>query len=64
MEEEITEGKLFATFDRYEEFLSIQKALLAVDPVAEPSRDDDVHESNLFGKLCNIVSTVVLNHPL
>lgn len=55
MEEEITEGKLFATFEKYDEFLSIQKALLAVDLTAEANDDIDVQESGLFRKLCNIV---------
>jgi hypothetical protein len=62
MEEEITEGKLFGTFDKYDEFLTIQKALLAIDLAAEPDNDEDVKESDLFRRLCNIVSSIVFSH--
>jgi hypothetical protein len=64
MEEEVTEGKLFATFEKFDEFLSLQKALLAADFAAEPNFDDGVHESDIFRKLCNIVSPRVSSHAV
>ena len=62
MEEEVTESKLFGTFEKYDEFLSIQKTLLAVDLAAEPESDDEVQESDLFRRLSNIVSSPVFRY--
>ena len=36
MAEEISEGKVFATFERFNEFLDLQKSLLALDLQEEP----------------------------
>ena len=55
MDEEITEGKLFATFEKYDEFSRIQAALLAVDLAIEPTSDDDAQEADLLRKLFYIV---------
>lgn len=65
MEEEVTEGKLFATFEKLDEFLSLQQTLLAVDLNGEPDRDENIKEWALYRKLCDIVrntfpSTIVV----
>lgn len=36
MAEEMAEGRVFATFERFNEFLDIQKSLLALDLQEEP----------------------------
>jgi tubulin-specific chaperone D len=62
MEDEITEGKLFGTFEKYDEFSSLQQALLAVDLAVEPDKDEDLRESDLLRKLSNIVSCPVCSY--
>jgi hypothetical protein len=44
--------------------LSIQRALLTVDLATEADHDDDIHESDLVRKLCNIVSSMLLIYTL
>lgn len=39
MAEEIPEGKVFATFERFNEFSELQKSLLALDLQEEPGPD-------------------------
>ena len=39
MGDEIPEGQLFGTFEKYDEFFSLQQALLTVDLAAEPDSD-------------------------
>jgi hypothetical protein len=56
MEEELTEGKLFATFERHGEFLSFQQSFLSLDLATEPSITEDKGEIALLAKLSNIVS--------
>jgi hypothetical protein len=62
MEDEITEGKLFGTFEKYDNFFGIQQALLAVDLAAEPDSNEDLQESDLLRKLSNIVSYPVCSY--
>jgi tubulin-specific chaperone D len=62
MEDEITEGKLFGTFEKYDEFSSLQQALLSVDLAVEPDKDEDLRESDLLRKLSNIVSYPVCSY--
>lgn len=67
MEEEVTEGKLFATFEKLDEFQSLQQTLLDVNLNDEADRDQDIKEWNIFRKLCDIVSPTpsirYLTHP-
>lgn len=59
MEEEPTEGRLFATFEKHEEFITTQELLLSVDLETEPSAEEDKHEAQLLGKLTNIVRVIL-----
>lgn len=52
---ELIEGKQFATFERYGDFVSAQSALLAVDLSSEPSRQDNGTEVELMRKLTMIL---------
>lgn len=56
MEEEITEGKLFATFEKFDEFFGLQQAFLNVDLAIAANAEEDAKEFNLLWKLCHIVS--------
>ncbi len=55
MADELIERKLFATFDKLDEFLSYQSKFLSYDLKLSPSADEDKEELVLFNKLCNIV---------
>lgn len=52
---ELIEGKQFASFERYGDFVSAQSALLAVDLSSEPSRQDNGTEVELMRKLTMIL---------
>lgn len=62
MEEEVTEGKLFATFEKFDDFLRLQQALLAADIAVEPDQNEDREESDVFKKLCQIVSPIISDY--
>ncbi|EGO23938.1 hypothetical protein SERLADRAFT_450239 [Serpula lacrymans var. lacrymans S7.9] len=55
MADEVIEGKIFATFEKYDEFLAIQKAFLVVDLTTEPNDEQDKDEIELLRKLCFIL---------
>jgi tubulin-specific chaperone D len=55
MDEEPTEGRLLANFEKHDEFLVAQQLLLSVDLATEPSFEEDKRETELLGKLTNIV---------
>ncbi|KAI5983473.1 armadillo-type protein [Pisolithus albus] len=52
---ELIEGKQFASFERYDDFVSTQSALLAVDLSSEPSRQENGTEVELMRKLTMIL---------
>ncbi|KIN99611.1 hypothetical protein M404DRAFT_16471 [Pisolithus tinctorius Marx 270] len=52
---ELIEGKQLASFERYDEFVSAQSALLSVDLSSEPSRQDNGAEAELMRKLTMIL---------
>lgn len=56
MAEDLSDSKLYATFERDEEFRKIQDTLLAVDLKLNPSLDEERHEKLLLRKLSEIVS--------
>ncbi|KIJ62569.1 hypothetical protein HYDPIDRAFT_157330 [Hydnomerulius pinastri MD-312] len=51
MDDELGDKKLFASFERHDEFVSIQNALLAIDLTTEPSREDNGAEFEHLRKL-------------
>ncbi|OBZ71617.1 Tubulin-specific chaperone D [Grifola frondosa] len=55
MEEDLSEGKLFATFENHEEFLNLQSSLLSLDISTEPSAEDNRAEELLLRKLSDIL---------
>ncbi|KAF8917124.1 ARM repeat-containing protein [Mucidula mucida] len=57
MADELIERKLFATFDKLDEFLSYQSKFLSYDLKLSPSADEDKEELVLFNKLCNILDS-------
>jgi hypothetical protein len=59
MEEEVTEGKLLGTFEKYDEFQSLQNTLLVLDLTAEPDHNANTQESGILGKLNSVVSPTV-----
>lgn len=59
MDEDLPEIRLFASFERHDEFLALQNALLAVDLTVEPSRDENSAESELLRKLSLIVGGLI-----
>lgn len=60
MDDDVTEAKQFASFERYDEFVSAQNALLAMDLASEPSHDDNGKEIELLRKLILIVGVHAL----
>lgn len=56
MDEQI-EGKLFVTFDKFEDFLRDQEILLATSIAEEPNPSEDAAESMLCKKLFETVRT-------
>ncbi|KAL4080682.1 armadillo-type protein [Scleroderma citrinum] len=55
MDNELIEEKQFASFERYDEFFSVQHALLAVDLASEPNDDDNGREIEWLRKLTLIL---------
>lgn len=55
MNDELAEGRIYATFEKYGELLDIQKILLSLDPSEEPSAEEDRGEDVLLRKLSEIV---------
>jgi hypothetical protein len=62
MEAELAEAKLYATFEKHDEFQQIQNTLLDVDLATEPSLEEEKRESTLLRNLSDIVrvSTALL----
>lgn len=60
-DEPTDEGKLFASFERREEFVSLQNTLLAVDFTAEPTLEENTAESDVLRRLGLIVRMLVDN---
>lgn len=59
MDEDSQENRLFAAFERHDEFVAAQNTLLAADLFVEPSREEEDVELHCSRKLIVIVS-----HPL
>ncbi|KAF8073788.1 armadillo-type protein [Lyophyllum atratum] len=55
MEDEVLEGKLFATFEKHGEFSDTQRSCLELDLFEHISEEDDRKEYLLFQKLYNIL---------
>jgi hypothetical protein len=55
MEDGTTDGKIYAKFEKIQEFSGLQKSLLAVDLTVIPTPEDERHESSLLRKLLDIV---------
>ncbi|KAG6816305.1 hypothetical protein H0H87_007137 [Tephrocybe sp. NHM501043] len=55
MSDEVLEGKIFATFEKYGEFLNIQQSCLNLDLYENPSEEDDKKEYFLFKRLSAIL---------
>ncbi|KAF9468537.1 tubulin folding cofactor D C terminal-domain-containing protein [Collybia nuda] len=51
----VSEGKLFATFERHGEFADGQKAFLSLDLFQEPSVEEDEEQNAVFGRLLSIL---------
>ncbi|KIK93339.1 hypothetical protein PAXRUDRAFT_145292 [Paxillus rubicundulus Ve08.2h10] len=51
MADDPDEAKLFASFERHDEFVSLQNTLLAVDLFVEPTREDSSAEYDLLRRL-------------
>lgn len=58
--EEVTEGRLFATFEKLDEFRALQKDFLSINQNNELDRDEMMKELNIYRKLCDIVSGLLL----
>lgn len=56
------EGKLFASFERHDEFVSLQNTLLAFDLTAEPTREENSVESGVLRRLNLIVCMLIMSH--
>jgi tubulin-specific chaperone D len=55
MDDDVTEAKLYGTFEKHDEFRTAQKSLLEVDLAREPTTEEDQHEASLLRKLGYIV---------
>jgi hypothetical protein len=55
MDDEPAEGKLYATFEKHEEFRNLQETLLVANLSVHPTAEEDRHEASLLLKLTNIV---------
>jgi len=62
-DEPTDEGKLFASFERRDEFVSLQNTLLAFDLTTEPTREEGSTESGVLRRLSLIVRMLVINVP-
>lgn len=56
MDEDSQETRLFAVFERHDEFVAAQNTLLAVDLFGEPNREEEDVELDCSRKLIMIVS--------
>lgn len=63
-DEPTDEGKLFASFERRNEFVSLQSTLLASDLTVEPTREENNAESDLLRRLSLMVRMPVDNVSL
>jgi hypothetical protein len=59
MADDLDEAKLFASFERHDEFVSLQNALLAVDLSVEPTREDSSAEYDLLRRIGMLVRVLV-----
>ncbi|KAF7314250.1 TFCD-C domain-containing protein [Mycena kentingensis (nom. inval.)] len=55
MEDLLEEGRVYATFERYDEFIDAQQRLLSLDLTHAPSREEEKAEFDLFRKLSDIL---------
>ncbi|KAH9942878.1 ARM repeat-containing protein [Amylocystis lapponica] len=55
-EDQLTEGKLFATFERYREFYDLQTSLLSRELSQEPTAEDGRAEDRILQRLTLILS--------
>ncbi|KAG5635354.1 hypothetical protein H0H81_011555 [Sphagnurus paluster] len=55
MEEEILEGKLFATFEGHGDFSKLQQSCLELDLFENPSEEDDMKEYFLFKRIFDML---------
>ncbi|TFK52537.1 hypothetical protein OE88DRAFT_1657863 [Heliocybe sulcata] len=55
MNEEQSEGRFFATFEKYEEFTNAQASLLSKDLFENPNDEDDRQETEKLRNLSVIV---------
>jgi len=62
MDEDTHDTRLFAAFERHDEFVAAQNTLLAVDLFVEPAREEQDEEIECSRKLMMIVSR--LSSPL
>jgi hypothetical protein len=60
-DEPTDEGKLFASFERHDEFVSLQNTLLAFDLTTEPTREENGAELDVVRRLSLIVCMLVDN---
>lgn len=60
-DEPTDEGKLFASFERRDEFVSLQNTLLAFDLTAEPTYEENSAEFDILRRLSLIVCVLVDN---
>lgn len=61
MSDDTEEGKLFRSFERRDEFISLQNTLLALDLTAEPILEENRVECDGLRKLSMIVCLFVDN---
>ena len=62
MNEEISERKIFVTFEKYGEFAGTQKTFLASNLFEIPSAEDDKAEAVLFNTLSSVVRLLNPRH--
>lgn len=55
MEDELTEGKLFATFEKYDEYVALQASFLSLDLAVKTSAEEERREILLLQNLTDIV---------
>ena len=61
MDEDTHDTRLFAAFERHDEFVAAQNTLLAVDLFAEPSREEQDAEYGCSLKLMLIVCLSIIS---
>ncbi|KAI5896933.1 ARM repeat-containing protein [Schizophyllum commune H4-8] len=55
MSEEVADSKVYANFGKYDEFSKTQAELLALDPNADPTPEEEMKEGRMLGKLLAIL---------